>query len=244
MSTRTLNWSLSIVALLAAGLLGSGCATNGRRVLLKEYGPTVPANGALNGVTVCLKEFDCAPNLVSLEVKTKTEQPEPFQYAKLTREQDKQWDKDMKAQRDKTTKADWKEIGNLRNGFGMVMSHVYAINDPAEWLTSSLKFDLEAQGAKVVDAGEAATADVTISGAIQLCRVDMYMMINGDLVVDLAVQPKQGEARHRQIHTHGATLASMASEGEYFHTLREARQKLSILASREIAAAVKPLSGS
>ena len=75
---------------------------------------------------------------------------------------------------------------------------------------------------------------------LQLCRVDMYMTINASVVVDLEVQPKAGAERPRQIHTHGATAAMMASEGEYLHALRDARQKFSILATREIMLATKP----
>jgi len=59
------------------------------------------------------------------------------------------------------------------------------------------------------------------------------------IVVDLAVQPKGGPARQRQLHTHGATAAMLASTGEYFHALRDARQKFSILVMREITQAVK-----
>ena len=232
---------MSLLALLATTVLGTGCVTNGRRVLLKEYGPSVPvsAEANLKGVTVCLKGFDSAPSLVALEMKAKPEEPTPFKYMDLTREQDKLWNTEMNVLRKKTTQADWKEIGNMRNGFGMVMSHVYAMSDPAKWLAEGLKFDLEAHGAKVVDASEAASADVSISGMLQLCRADMYVVIDTTLVVDLEVQPKRGEVRRRQVHTHGATAAMMASEGEYFHAFRDARQKFSILTIREIAQALK-----
>ena len=227
---------------MAIMVLSTGCVTNGRRVLLKEYGPSVPAlaEAPLKGVTVCLKGFTCAPDLITLELKTKPDEPAPFKYMELSRDQDKLWDKEMKALEKQTKEANWTKIGNMRNGWGMVMSHVYALNDPATWLTEAMKFDLEAQGAKVVDASQAADADVSISGTIQLCREDMYMIINASLAVDLDVQPKKGDARHRQIHTHGATAAMLASQGEYFHALRDARQKFSILTIREILQSSKP----
>jgi len=242
MSIRRFNWCLSSLALAAVIVLGTGCVTNGRQVLLKEYGPSVPAvaGSPLKGATVFIKGFNCAPSLVSPDLKTAPEEPNLFKYMDFTPEQDKLWDKEMHAQQKQAAQADLREIGNMRNGFGMVMSHVYALNDPAVWLAESLKFDLEAQGAKVVDASQAASADVSVSGTIQLCHADMYIVINGELVVDLDVQPRQGEARHRQIHTHGATAAMLASEGEYFHALRDARQKFSILATQEILQAVKP----
>jgi hypothetical protein len=238
---RLKHFPLSATAAIAATLLSAGCVTNGRQILLKEYGPGVPAlaDVSLKGATICIKGFACAPNLVTLEIKTAAEEPSPFKYLDLTREQDVVWDKEMHELQKQVRQADLKEIGNMRNGFGMVMSHVYALNDPATWLMQGLKFDLEAQGAKVVDASQAADADVTVSGTIQLCRADMYMTENSQLVVDLDVQPRQGEARHKQIHTHGATAAMLASEGEYFHAFRDAREKFSILTAREISEALK-----
>lgn len=234
----TRNSILSLLALIA--VLGTGCVTNGRRILLKEYGPSVnvAASNALKGATICLKGFESVSNLVALELKTKPEEPAGFKYMGFTRDQDKQWETEWRAL--EKQKGSTRQIGNMRNGFGMVMSHVYALNDPATWLVEGLKYDLEAQGATVVDASQAAGADVIVGGTIQLCRVDMYMTINASLVVDLDVQPKAATARQKQIHTHGATVAMMASEGEYLHGLRDARQKFSILVAQEIAQALKP----
>ena len=242
MSLRSLGRYLFLITIIAATIPNTGCVTNGRRVLLKEYGPSItPVAGAsLKGATICLKGFHCASNLVSFDLKTEAEEPAPFKYLDLTHEQDMLWDKEMKALQKQATQADWREIGNMRNAFGMVMSHVYALNDPAVWLAEGLKFDLEAEGAKVVDASQAGSSDATISGTIQRCSVDMYMTVDGQLVVDLYVQLRQGEVRHRQIHTHGATAAMLASEGEYFHALRDCREKFSIFAIQEISHAVKP----
>src|ERR1051326_6424452 len=94
---------LSLLALIAITVVGTGCVTNGRRVLLKEYGPSVPAlaEGTLKGSTICLKGFSCAPNLTNLELKSKPDEPSPFKYVDLTREQDKLWDMEMKALRDR-----------------------------------------------------------------------------------------------------------------------------------------------
>jgi hypothetical protein len=232
---------LSLLAVIAAAFLGTGCVTNGRQLLLKEYSASIPASPdkPLAGTTLCIQGFSSAPNLVSLELADSPEEPKSFQYIDMTHEQDLLWANEMKSLRKATPKDNWKEIGNLRNGFGMVMSHVYALNDPAAWLAESLKFDLEAQGAKVVDSTQSANADVTVSGTIQLCRTDMYMVVNGSLVVDLDLHRKDGTVNHKRIHTHGATAAMLASEGEYFHALRDARQKFSILAIREITHAAK-----
>jgi hypothetical protein len=229
-------------AFTAVVICQTGCVTNGRRILLKEYGPSVLAvtNANLNGTTVYLKDLICAPNLISFELKSKAEEPTPYSYIDRTREQDKLWDAEQRAMQKQINEASLTQIGNMRNGFGMVMSHVYAMNHPATWFREALKYDLEAQGAKVVDASQADSADVTVSCTIQRCSLDMYMTVDGQLVVDLDVQPKQGEARHRQIHTHGATAAVLASEGEYFHALRDCREKFSIFTIREISQALKP----
>jgi hypothetical protein len=195
-------------------------------VLLKEYGPSVAITdtNSLKGTTISLKGFESAPDLVELKPESKPEE-------------DKQWNADQRAAQKAKDKFEIK-IGNMRNAFGMVMSHVYALNDPGAWLVPGLKYDLEAQGFKVVDVSQADVADVVIGGKIQLCRVDMYMTVNSSLLVDLTVQLKTGAARQRQIHTHGATAAMLASEGEYFHALRDARQKFSILVTKEIAQAM------
>jgi hypothetical protein len=226
--------------LLVALISLTGCVTNGRRVLLKEYGPSIAItnSNSLKGTTIFLKGFELAPDLVALELKSKPEVLPAFKYMDFSRAQDKQWDREQRAAQKANNKTEIK-IGNMRNGFGMVMSHVYALNDPGAWLVEGLKYDWEAQGAKVVDASQAATADVTVGGKLQLLRVDMYVTANSVMLVDLNVQPKTGAARQRQIYTHGATGAMLASEGEYFHALRDARQKFSILTIKEIAEAVK-----
>jgi len=242
MMIQRLVRGLFFAALTAVTISQTGCVTNGRRVLLKEYGPSIkPVAGAdLNGTTVCLKGFTCATNLVSFVLNLKAEEPSPYSYIDRTREQDKIWDAEQRDLQKQSTQANLTQIGNMRNGFGMVMSHVYALNDPAAWFAEGLKYDLEAQGAKVVDASQADSADVMVSGTIQRCSLDMYMTVDGQILVDLDVQPKQGEARHRQIHTHGATAAVLASEGEYFHALRDCRQKFSILTIQEISQTLKP----
>ncbi len=80
---------------VTATLLGTGCVTNGRKILLKEYGASVMprADADLKGTTVYLKDFTSAPSLVAMKVTTKEEEPTPFKYMDLTHEQDMMWDK-------------------------------------------------------------------------------------------------------------------------------------------------------
>jgi len=237
----SLHWTCCLMGLAGAILLGSGCATNGRYVLLKEYSATGPVttNSPLCGATVCIQPFRCASSLVSPDPKTQPEQPEQFKFVEFTEEQDKTWDGEFHALKKTTVQADLREIGNLRNMFGMVMSHVYALNDPGIWLADTLKMDLARQGVAVVDPSHADEADVCISGAIEFCRVDMYMKIWADLVVDLEVKPKGGAAMHKKLHTNGGQVAWVGSTAEFYHPMRESRQKISWLISREIQNALK-----
>lgn len=237
---KTYRPLLLVLTLLTLACLGTGCVTNGRRVLLKEYGPSVAAtdSNSLKGVTVCLKGFEPAADLIARKLDSKPAKLEGYKYSVFTREQDKQWDKEQRAAQKAADRTEIK-IGNMRNGWGMVMSHVYALNEPGAWMVQALRYDLEAHGAKVVEATQADTADVVVGGKLQLFRVDMYMTVNSSILVDLTVQPKNGAPRQRQIHTHGATAAMLASEGEYFHALRDARQKFSILTTQEISQALK-----
>ena len=231
-----------LAALSVAVACGAGCATSGRQVLLKEYGATVPAktDSPLKGKTICLKGFQCAPTLTSPSPQTKPEQPAQFTFIAFTTEQSRTWDKEFRDLKKSTSKETWREIGNVRNGLGMVLSHVYALNDPGAWLADTLKMDLESQGAKVVGPAESDSAEISVSGTIQFCRVDIFMKIWGDLVVDLELQPKGRVASRSLLHTEGGTTAWVGSTAEFYHPLREARQKFSWLAGREIAKAISP----
>ncbi|HRI12395.1 MAG TPA: hypothetical protein PLX89_05265 [Verrucomicrobiota bacterium] len=236
---RLSRWTL-VATLVVLGAGSTGCATNGRQVLLKEYGPTVPeVASALNGKTICIKRFECAPSLTAVPPTTPPIEPAGFKFEELPGAQDKVWGKELEAAQKSVPKADWREIGNLRNGFGMTLSHVYALNDPGAWLADTLRMDLEKQGAKVVPPEEAENADVCVSGDIQFCRVDIYMKIWGDLVVELAVTRKGRDTVKTVLHTEGGTVAWVASEGEFYKPIRECRQKFSWLALQEIAKLVQ-----
>jgi hypothetical protein len=241
-TSRTSSPIGSVIVLLTMVMLVSGCATSGRYVLLKEYGASVPAapDQPLKGTTICIKGFQCAPNLTEPDPATRPEQPERFSYVRFTGDQSQTWSREFKAMKKSTSKADWRQIGNVRNGFGIVMSHVYALNDPGAWLAQTLKMDWESQGARVVDASQADTADICVSGTVRFCRVDIYMKIWGDLVVDMEFQPKSRAASRTQLHTEGGTVAVFGATSEFYTPLREGRQKLSWLATRELMKALKP----
>ena len=228
--------------LSAVMIFGAGCATNGRHVYLKEYHASVPpqADSPLKGKTICLKGFQCVSTLTGPDPTSKPEQPAQFTYVAFSDADSKAWTRDGDALQKRAAQSDWREIGNVRNGFGMVMSRVYAMNDPAVWLADSLKMDLESHGAKVVGPDESAAADISVWGTIQFCRVDMYMKIWGDLVVQLELQPRDRGISRTLLHTGGGTVAWVGATSEFYKPLRESRQKFSWLAAREIAKALNP----
>jgi hypothetical protein len=230
--------SLAVLAALAG--LATGCATNSRYILLKEYGPTGAAlsEQPLQGKTICLKGFQTAPDLTSPSPQTKPEQPQDFKFVEFTDEQSETWDREFRELKKRTPKEQCRRIGHLRNMLGIEMSHIYALNDPSAWLVETLKLDLERQGAKVVEAAQCDTADLSVSGTIQFCRVDIYMKIWGDLVVDLELQPKNRPPARTTLHTEGGTVAWVGATSEFYKPLRESRQKFSWLLTREITKAL------
>ena len=220
----------------------SSCATSGRYVLLKEYGASVPARDPrpLEGVTICIKGFDCAPQLNGTAPEGKDPLvPRSFSYLPLTDAQMDKWNDEADKAKDSTPKAALREIGNLRNGYGMILSHIWALNDPGAWLADSLRKDWESLGATVVDPASADQADVVVGGQIQLCKVDMYMGIWSDLIVDLAIQPKGGQEGVSTIYTKGTVDLTWAGSSEdFFTSMRQSRQKFSWLATDKLLAAL------
>ena len=175
-SVQSIRAMFTMMAVAGMAVLSTGCATSGRYVLLKEYGPSVPlpSNPPLKGMTICIKDLQVAPSIIGPDPQTKPEQPVAFSFVPFTSEQSKIWDQEFRAIKRATTKDNWRKIGHVRNGFGMIMSHVHALNDPGPWLADSLKMDLELQGAKVVGPSQADSADISLSGKIQFCRVDIH----------------------------------------------------------------------
>src|SRR3974377_617944 len=98
-SVRQCCSAVSLATLLSAMVLGAGCATNGRQILLKEYGPTATplAGQPLKGATICIKPFNCSTNLTSRDRTTKPEQPAQFTFVEFTDEQSKAWDQEFRA---------------------------------------------------------------------------------------------------------------------------------------------------
>lgn len=242
-SIKSVQGLTALTALAAAALLATGCASGQRHVLLKEYGPTVAprADQALKGITICIQGFQCAPSLVSPNPSTRADAEVGFTPTPFTDEEQTAWTAETKALKQSTTQADWREIGNVRTGIGAVIGHVYALNDPGAWLAETLKLDLEGQGAKVVDASQSDSADICVAGTIQFCRVDMYMKIWCDLVVDVEFRPQVRPAARKILHTaSGGSSVMSTSNTQFYKALRECRQKFAHLAIQEIVQALQP----
>ena len=122
----------------------------------------------------------------------------------------------------------------MRNGFGKVVSRVYAINDPGQWLTDTLKADLVKLGARVVDAPQEAGAEITVGGTINYFKIDIYLSYWADLIVDVQMKPKANPATSLSVHTKAGRVAWSGSSYEYYQSLRECQQKFSQLVIAEL----------
>jgi hypothetical protein len=119
------------------------------------------------------------------------------------------------------------------------MSHIYAMNDPADWLRETLAMDLQAQGANVVTSEKCKSSDVALGGNIAFLRVDSYMKVWADLVVNLELKLKD-QVQRSTLHTDGGGMNWIGGTGEFYQPLRESRQKFSFLVTREILKFTKP----
>lgn len=225
---------------LAIAVIASGCATSGRHVLLQEYQPTVPsATGAsLSGIKVCVQPLQSSlQEDYDLEAVPVVE-PTAYEYQPMDQAQEKRWDQDKAARKKATEKTDWIKIGYLRNMFGAVMSYIYALNDPAMWLTAVLKMDLQNQGMQIIDQPQPDA--FVITGNIQFLRIDMYMKNWADLVVDLEMTPPQGPPVRRCLHTSAGQTAWSSSSFEFYQSIRQCQQKLSWLVIQDLEKMVRP----
>jgi hypothetical protein len=232
----------TMLMLIAVGTIAvTGCATSGRYVLLKEYSPTVPAkvNSPLDGVTVSIQNFQEEFNIKDKIPNGDLDEPVGFPFTKMTASDERAWNQELKALKKSSLKKDWREIGNVRNGFGAVLSKVYAVNPAGEWLTNALKLDLEAQGARVIDDAHAADATVSVDGAIRFFKIDMYMAYKSDLVVTMQLKVKDKPPIPLTIHTRAGGTAWSSSSYEYFQCIRLNQQKFSRVLIDEIEKALK-----
>lgn len=234
--------SASLLVGSLAVLTLTGCATNGRRVLLKEYAPTLTGrpDSPLKGATICLVPFQEEFNIKEKAPTDPPNEPPPFPFVKMADDAERSWNAEVEARVRSSSERDWKEIGNLRNGFGMIMSQVYAVNPVNEWLRQALKLDLEAAGAKVVDASQAADAVLTVDGVIRYFKIDIYMAYKADLVVALQLKRKDKPVTPVTLYTRAGQTAWSGSSYEFFQSIRLCQQKFSRVLIAEIEKVLQP----
>jgi len=228
--------SMTTALLLAAMMGTAGCVAPGRYIVLKEYSAPAPIqeNGPLKGHTICVKPFASAFNINDKLPDKNTTEPPNYAYVEMTREETKMWDQEVTQDRKTLVKAELPQIGYVRNGFGKVVSRVYAINDPGQWLTDTLKADLVKLGARVVDAPQEAGAEITVGGTINYFKIDIYLSYWADLIVDVQMKPKANPATSLSVHTKAGRVAWSGSSYEYYQSLRECQQKFSQLVIAEL----------
>jgi hypothetical protein len=232
-----IGFSLLVTILV---LSGPGCATT-RAVLLKEYNPSLPPGdpAAFAGKTICVQPFT-----ELFDVGTKLEgsvaaEPAGYEYRKMTDQEEDLWDAEVEKIKDSSTKEKWRSVGWVRNGFGMHMADVYALNPPGEWLKQVIELEVGARSAKTLTADRSGDADLTISGAIKYMKVDIYMKYWADLQVEVNFQPKGKPAFTRTFHTAGGQAAWSSSSFEFYQPIRMCQQKLLLLLMPEIEKALK-----
>ncbi|MCC7377231.1 MAG: hypothetical protein IT581_21395 [Verrucomicrobiales bacterium] len=232
----------ALVALAGVVLLmTTGCATSGRRVLLKEYGPTVPVSDAspLKGVTVAIGNFTEAFNIDDKLSDKQPVEPPGYEYQKMSKADEDTWNQDVKKRKKGGSEKSWKEIGYVRNGFGMVMSKVYALNPSGEWLGETLRRDVAAKGATVVGSPTDGAPQVSVSGSIKFFKIDIYMKYWADLIVDVTITVPGKPPIERTIHTTAGQTAWSSSSFEYYQSIRQCQQKLSRALIAEIEGALR-----
>ncbi len=87
-----------------------------------------------------------------------------------------------------------KEIGKVRNMWGMTTAHVNANQDPVIWVADSLARGLSAQGFTVerVDSPSAAGDLPVVTGSVTKVFADLAMVITGEVQADVSVE-RQGQ---------------------------------------------------
>ena len=227
-----------VLIAISALLVGSGCATSGRRVALKEFRPCVPKDprSSLQGKTVHVAKFVYARDAAVVKTAPKPQKPAGYEYLKFTKDEQKKWDGEVAALSGSFVKSDAVKVGVVRNGYGMVMSGVFILNDPGEWMTKSLEMEVLNQGGRL--APDPKSADVAVSGDITWLAIDMYMKYWADLIVNVKVAAK-GKTAENTFHTYGQQTAWSSSSFEFYGPIRQCLQQQMYLIMQSIENAAK-----
>lgn len=218
-------------------VFASGCATSGRYIVFKEYQPNLPAKESkLKGKTVYIGSVSFERNATRKD-QTKPVDPPGFEFRRMSSEEKAKWNQEFKLLRKNFIKSDDNRVGSLRNGYGMVMSGIFALNDPAVWFKECLEAELKAKGATLGATPEG--SDLQVSAAIVWLDVDAYMKAWADLVVDVNINGNGIPPRQKTLHAGGASMSWSSSSFEFYNVVRESEQKIMQLIIEDLSSVIK-----
>jgi uncharacterized lipoprotein YajG len=132
---------------------------------------------------------------------------------------------------------DRREVGRVRNAYGMVTAKVYAGGqNVGAWVADALASELRAAGCNVVRDGNGATS---ITGTVTDAFADVFFTINANVDATITVKRNGGVLLQKQFSgKNNAKVAWTASGHEYEEGLKRALQDLMEQAVPEILKAL------
>jgi hypothetical protein len=204
-----------------------------RQVYLHEYSPTVwkadrSRRSLLRGVTVSVKGFAEAFDCSTIVPDQNGLEPQGWLFSNIATNtsENTRWNKDAETRNKSIKLDDCKPIGYVRDVSGRARFGVFSTVPPGDWLSDTLKMDLENQGAQIVG-GENAT--VSIQGTIRYLTIDACGRYCADLVADVEITVKDHPPIKQTFHTIATEHRHVFSTSafECFKSLRQCQQKFS-----------------
>lgn len=172
-------------------------------------------------------EVSATSNLMDVEQRKAAalnEPPAGYSFSEIAPADVERWDELVTDARRQGNKEDWTSIGWQRNGYGMHLADIFAVDPPVVFLEETLKRELQAHGATL--AASAGEADLVVKGDLRYLKVDIFMKYWTDIVVDWEYAPRGGQTTRRTRHTYGENAAWTASAWEFYQPLRQCEQEM------------------
>ena len=208
--------------LLVFALAASGCS---HPLLLKKYAATSPARQVISGRTLHLAAFEDRREADWDDQKSKAlPEPKDFAVKPLSAEQLEAWEQERDALETSVPEMRWTKVGHKRNGFGMPIKDVRALNSPAEWLTEAARLELKAQGAALVERPD---ADLVVEAVLRYAFLDLYLATWVHLVLDVTTTLRGQPPKTVRIHASEGMTAWTGGDTESFEIFTATEQRLS-----------------